>query len=322
MGPQRSKPKAFIASAYAPYGGTYMNYHVGLALHERHGLECVVVDMEKSSPDPVFDYPVRFDSIDLATMERSIGPDDLLFSSPVYSPQLLGLRVKARKVMYMQHFITAPVLDGFFDHYVSVSKFVSRHYELVCGLTSPVIGPFIHVERIPAGVPWDDRIADEVLVIGKVLKEFRDVSALVRLFSAFTEAMRERHPSLPHRFRLVELEKNRVPHRELLSMMAQYRYLVVLSPAEGFGLMPLEGMAAGCTLAGFHGCGGLDYMRPGFNCEVVGYPRMDLLADCVARILGDESHARRLAHQGRQDAQGFTLARFQKNWEDYFNTLL
>ena len=105
-------------------------------------------------------------------------------------------------------------------------------------------------------------------------------------------------------------------------MMAQYRYLVVLSPAEGFGLMPLEGMAAGCTLAGFHGCGGLDYMRPGFNCEVVGYPRMDLLADCVARILGDESHARRLAQQGRQDAQGFTLARFQKSWEDYFNTLL
>ena len=49
----------------------------------------------------------------------------------------------------------------------------------------------------------------------------------------------------------------------------------ICSYAQGFGLMPLEAMAMGCTVVGFDGYGGRDYMRPDINCCVVPYPDID-----------------------------------------------
>ena len=45
-------------------------------------------------------------------------------------------------------------------------------------------------------------------------------------------------------------------HEALLERMSEHRYFLTLSPSEGFGLTQLEAMAAGCTVAGFHGGGG------------------------------------------------------------------
>ena len=72
--------------------------------------------------------------------------------------------------------------------------------------------------------------------------------------------------------------------RETAELLGRAAVFVALSELESIGLMPLEAMACGCIVVGFHGYGGLEYatedngvwLRPDFLEET---------ADAIARVI-------------------------------------
>jgi glycosyltransferase involved in cell wall biosynthesis len=127
--------------------------------------------------------------------------------------------------------------------------------------------------------------------------------------------MQKRHPDLP--YNLVAIPET-LSRGRFIELMGEHRYLLTLSPVEGFGLPSLEAMSRGTTVVGFHGNGGLEYMRDGINCAVAAYPQFDAIADRFAALLRDPRRGEQLAEQGIRDAAGFTKARFEDSWVRYF----
>jgi glycosyltransferase involved in cell wall biosynthesis len=112
------------------------------------------------------------------------------------------------------------------------------------------------------------------------------------------------------------------PHPSLISRLGSCRYLVSLSPAEGFGLIPLEAMAMGTVVLGFDGFGGREYMRSGQNCLVTTYPDLEGLTHQIIAAVRDQALAERLSKEGRITAQAYTYARFRAAWHDEFRRFL
>jgi hypothetical protein len=294
---------------YIPRGGTYMAYHVGRILYEQSGRECVIVRTgQESIGNSVFDYPCAFDTVDVNALPKCIGKDDILVINPSFSNAMMGCKVPGKKLMYVQDFKTYQVIDGFCDYYVSVSNCVSQFLKLVYNLDTPVIPAFIRQDLIAVPRPWHDRPPNSVFAVGKLhFQEFLQV---------FVATMQRRHPDLRVHVTTVGV----LPHAELLQRMMSCRYLLSLSACEGFGLLPLEGMACGCTVTAFSACGGKDYMRQGVNCEYTDYPDFEGLADHLAGLLREPERAAGIAAQAIVDSRKYDLRAFEQHWIDFLES--
>ena len=296
------RPTVYVVGAYKPRGGGHIAYHLGRIVAKRFSYRCRVVSLRgEDAGHGRWDFPDVYESVSAAEMESSITDADLLIANPSFSQNEFGLRLPGRKLMYVQGF-GRPVLDGFFDTYVCASEFLRDLVSTLYEIDAPVIPPFIELDQIPAGPPWRERPAGEVLVLAKTAGE--------KLLARFQDVMRREHPTARYSLAVVE----DVSRAELYETMARHRYLLTLSPREGFGLPPLEAMAAGCTVVGFHGGGGRHYMRSGVNCHAVAYPAMGELCAGVARLLDDEEAAERMAAAGRETAAGFSYEAFERRW--------
>jgi hypothetical protein len=302
--------KVFVMGGYIPNGGTYMAYHLGHILNRRFGYECLVVRYNDEEPQNVFEYPAFYPMVGLDAMEKSIGKNDILVVNPSFSHHCFGLRLECTKLMYIQDFKTFSVIDGFCNYYVCVSTHVQNFIHTTYGFRPPVIPAFIHTERIPSAIPWQQRPENVVFVAGK--------HYFSELLERFKKRMRERHPEAV--YELVVSDRQR--HADFLANLGKYRYFMALAPCEGFGLMPLEAMAAGCTVLGFHACGGLEFMTPGTNCQVAGYPDMDKVVDLAADLLKSPQEAAELAARGHQTAQAYSYADFEKRWTAFLDESL
>lgn len=89
----------------------------------------------------------------------------------------------------------------------------------------------------------------------------------------------------------------------MLRTISDYQYFLTLSPAEGFGLMPLEAMSVGTVVLGFDGYGGRDFMRSGENCAVVPYCEIEKLADQIGWVLNNAAVGQRLSNEGEGTAK-------------------
>lgn len=306
--PDRER-RAYVMAAHYPSGGGLCLHRVGQILHQHFGWSCVAVG---EAPGAMFDYPVSFPWIPAAALDDEIRPDDLFIGAPAFSPALYGLRLRCKKLMYAMSTYTYQVLDGFFDRYVSQSRLVAGHLHRVYGIESPIIPGFVDLSVDVPTVPWHERPADVALVVGKVYID--------ALFAAFQEKLAARFPDLRVRFVRAEhlLRGGGASHHDFRALLGGYRYILALSPLEGFGLIPLEAMAAGCTVVGFHAGGGEDYMRPGQNCDVSRYPLLDDAVTRFAAVLTDETYAVRLAQNAVATARVYDYCRFEKDWRAYF----
>jgi hypothetical protein len=302
----------YVVGGYLPQGGAYMAYHLGHILNRHFGLPCTMVSVagERSESD-TWEYPARYPVITLEQLGQSITENDLLIANPSFSNHLFGLRLPGRKLMYVQDFKTFSVLDGFFDGYVCVSPFVQQFLKQTYGIEAPVIPAFLELDHVPVTPPWLDRPRDQMLVAGKY--------AFVDLLERFTAIMDSRYPTVDLQINPVAGAMN---HRDLLATMGAHRYFLTLTPCEGFGLMPLEAMACGCTVLGFHGNGGTAYMENGHNCAVVGYPNMDALCETVVSVISDEGRGFLLARAGVTTAPKHSYAHFETNWIAYLEGFL
>ncbi len=305
--------RVFIMNGYMPYGGNYMIYQLGCILYERFGSQCfVVLKAEKrkakkqNTAKNIFHYRHQFESITIEEMEDAVTEKDIILAPSSCSSLMMGLRLPGRKLMYIQAFTTYNVLDGFFDYYVCVSGFVKRFIETTYGIDAPVIPAYITGD-MPKGKPWDQRPPGSILALNK------SYSGL--FLQRFKDTMRARHPQAEFS---VTYPPPRITQDELLKLMSEHRYVLSLMTCEGFSLMPLEAMACGCTVIGFHGCGGTEFMLPGVNCEVTGYPDFDGLCDKAANVLSDGAYAQRLVAEGLATAKIYSHAAFVTHWSDYF----
>ena len=307
--------RVFVIGAYLPNGGTWMAYHLGRILERDFGIPAVAVTLGGESADNgVHEYDLRMPALPVAEMERQVTAQDLLLVNPSFSSYQFGWRLPGFKLSYVQDFKTYALLDRKFDHYVAVSDFVRDFLRTVYALDVPVIPPFIDTERLPECPPWEQRPRCEVLPYRKGMPEVWDVS-----FARVRELLAAR---APHIVLAEPLPGSGVAQSELLARIGATRYLLMLSAAEGFGLVPLEAMALGTVVAGYDAFGGRHYMRNGANCLVAPYPEIErVVAALIAAVDAPESCAA-LLRNGRATAAQYSYAAFRTRWIEEFRRVL
>jgi hypothetical protein len=284
-----------------------MAYHLARILQLDFGLEAIAVG-EESAQNTVFDYDIVFPAIGIDAMRREITGDDLLIANPSFSDYGFGFNCRGRKIMYVQGFNTFRLLDRRFDLYVAVSGFVRNFLSGTYGIQAEVAPPFISADKLPPAPDWWERQDGSILVSHKRNGE-ESLDCLRRLL-----------PEID----LSNTLTGKMPWRTAMEKIGRARIFLTLSPAEGFGLMPLEAMAMGCTVAGFDGFGGRDYLRPGVNCAVTAYADIEGIADQLTTLLANPNDARILADAGRATAlaPSYTYSAFRETWRQIFSDFL
>jgi hypothetical protein len=103
------------------------------------------------------------------------------------------------------------------------------------------------------------------------------------------------------------------PRAEVADILGRCDLFLSLSHMEGLGLPPLEAMAAGCLVVGFHGGGGREYATAENGDWFDDGGHLEIAAALIGRLdalaAGERFEARREA--GRRTAAEFSLARFE-----------
>jgi hypothetical protein len=312
---ERRFHRVFVIGAYLPNGGTWMAYHLGRILERDFGIAAVAVRVGEETPDHgIHDYDVAMPQVSLAQMENDIRADDILIVNPSFSSHQFGWRLPGFKVCYVQDFKTFALLDRKFDHYVAVGDFVGRFLRTVYDLDVAVIPPFINLDSLPVTTGWTQRPQNLVQPYRKGMAEIWDLS-----FQRLREILAAR---APHIVLAEPIPGSGIPQPQLHAQIGAARYFLTLSAAEGFGLVPLEAMALGCTVVGYDGFGGRQYMRPNENCLTVPYPQIERVAELLIAAVDNPAHSAELARSGRQTATSYNYATFRQAWIEEFSAAL
>lgn len=299
------KKRVFVLGGQLPNGGTYMAYHLGLILHQHWAYEPVFVKLIKPAfkKHSVWDYDASFSNIKIAKLLKRATKEDVLIANPSFSCLMLGLSFPGKKLMYVQGFNTFKSIDGFFDKYVAASPFVQRFLIDTYSMNVPVIEPFIHHDHLAQLIPWEERPDGSVATILKWQGN--------KLLKYFEAELCQRYSDLQYS---VTVLPQGVPHRQVLHELSKHRYFLWLSPAEGFGLPPLEAMMCGCAVVGFHANGGLAYFEHNSNALVCSYPDMGRLVELFATLVSNQSLAKDLVLNATYTANRYKLNVFQQRW--------
>lgn len=89
-------------------------------------------------------------------------------------------------------------------------------------------------------------------------------------------------------------ELSNMSETDVAKAMSEAKVFLSLSRLEGFGLTPLEAMAAGCVVAGFTGIGGREYATPanGFWAEEDDFPAVIAQVKKAVELAGGEGPAK------------------------------
>ena len=105
-----------------------------------------------------------------------------------------------------------------------------------------------------------------------------------------------------------------LPNARVLAEMAKAQFYVMPSSPEGFGIVYLEAMAAGCLAIGTEGEGIADLIINGENGYLVSANDPDAIANIIDKSLQDPENAVNIARQGQKAARELT---WEKNAGKY-----
>jgi glycosyltransferase involved in cell wall biosynthesis len=108
---------------------------------------------------------------------------------------------------------------------------------------------------------------------------------------------------------------------KVANLLGESAIFLATSLYEGFGLPPLEAMACGCVVVGFHGYGGLEYARPdnGFWCsEGALIECTRTLARVVSLIDGDQEAIHQVREAALRTAGEFSSDRQERELIDFW----
>jgi Glycosyl transferases group 1 len=108
------------------------------------------------------------------------------------------------------------------------------------------------------------------------------------------------------------------------NVLAESAIFLSLSCLEGFGLPPLEAMACGCAVVGYHGFGGLEYItrENGFWCEEGNpFACAQMLQQAVQRVLEDSVVIKRVVDSAIATAARYTADRQRQELLEFIKSV-
>lgn len=109
-----------------------------------------------------------------------------------------------------------------------------------------------------------------------------------------------------------------IPNRDVFSAMEQASYFVMASKPEGFGIVYLEAMAAGCIVIGTEGEGIADIIRHGENGFLVPADDPERIAEVIRSCTQNPDAAASIAENGQTLARQMTWSVNAKKYLDLF----
>lgn len=113
-----------------------------------------------------------------------------------------------------------------------------------------------------------------------------------------------------------------LPHAEVLSRMAKSDLFVLPSWGEGYGIVYIEAMAAGCIAVGAQGEGIEDTITDGENGFLVPAGDIDATERVMRAVFENRERYAALREKGRRDARALTWARNAQTVEEIYFELL
>ena len=113
-----------------------------------------------------------------------------------------------------------------------------------------------------------------------------------------------------------------LPHGEVLARMAKSDLFVLPSWGEGYGIVYIEDMAAGCIAVGARGEGIEDTITDGENGILVPAGDVDEIERVMRGVFENREQYAALRERGRQDARALTWARNAQTVEEIYFELL
>ena len=113
-----------------------------------------------------------------------------------------------------------------------------------------------------------------------------------------------------------------LPNGAVFARMSQSGAFVMASAPEGFGIVYLEAMAAGCITIGTEGQGIADIIESGENGFLVPVDAPDQIARILDDCFRNPDQAAAIANRGRTLARSMTWARTAEQYLSLFETLL
>ena len=113
-----------------------------------------------------------------------------------------------------------------------------------------------------------------------------------------------------------------LPHAEVLARMAKSDLFVLPSWGEGYGIVYIEAMAAGCIAVGAEGEGIEDTITDGENGFLVPAGDIDATERVMRAVFENRERYAALREKGRRDARALTWARNAQTVEEIYFELL
>ncbi len=280
-----------------PFGGVATIYRHAEILAE-HGLPAFVTLSEK----PSVDFYDSHAPLIVHGGNMRVGPGDI-FVVPECFPEIVAAlkSTPATLLMFCQNQYYLPFTPdpraGFAEFgvhgVIASSEAVRAFFRDVYGLTDIPFIPYAIDAAIFAPAPAKRR---------QIAFMPRKLTQHIPFIRAVFQRRHRRHADVP--WAAIDGKTQ----RESAAILAESDVFLSLSHQESFGLPPLEAMASGCLVAGFHGDGGREYMTSenGWWAETGDWKAcVDGLAAALDLLVGGGTTL-----SARREAMAATVARY------------
>ena len=280
-----------------PSGGVATIYRHAEILAE-HGFPAYVTLPEK----PPVDFYGSHAPLIVHGGNMPVGPGDIFVVPEGYPEIVAALKsTPAKRLMFCQNQYYLPFTPdpraGFAEFgvhgVIASSDAVRAFFGDVYGLTDVPFVPYAVDPAIFAPVPEKRR---------QIAFMPRKLAQDIPLICAVFQRRHQRHAGVPW----VAIDGK--TRRETAAILAESDVFLSLSHKESFGLPPLEAMACGCLVAGFHGDGGREYITSenGWWAETGDWKAcVDGLAAALDLLAGGGNTS-----TARREAMAATVARY------------
>lgn len=275
----------YVLPGLGIYGGIKKAFHCADALGAA-GRPCAVASPSGGRPDWFASSSPTLTRDELARVCRR--EDIVLFSSPADLDFVESLPAQ-RRIVDMQGASTPQDRAMMRHDHDYISHGLHMTHELA---QQGRVAPYV-----PLGIPNVFRHRGET-------KEPGSVAIMPRKGSELLEAVAA---ALRPDERLVLIDG--MNEEQVATTLKRADVFLAISPAEAFGLPPLEAMAAGCCVVGYAGVGGFEFMRHGETAWVVANGDAAALPAALRQVLDDTPRREQLRRDGQLMAAYYTMDR-------------
>ncbi len=219
------------------------------------------------------------------------------------------------------------------DRIVAVSSALADSLR-TCGTATPI--EVIHNGFVPHNIPKNNsRLPLRMIQVGNLVPSKR-VNVTIQAFSelikrysgmelyivgqgAELDNLRQLCDSLGITEKVFFL--GQLPNEEVFVELCKSTFFVMASKPEGFGIVYLEAMAAGCIAIGTEGQGIADVIRSGENGYLVPSDDYEAIVKIIDFCINNPDQASAIANNGREDALTLTWENNARKYTELFSSL-